>query len=259
MARHLVFTILVLFCFSEHIWGQDVKCGKKVGNTTVASSNMCYEQQGTPFCVNIGEGEKVDNFVCRECIQNCDCVLDKYCVKKLGSSRGNCKDIEKDKINTACNNFDELELIGRLIENPKTPIYGIDDKLVCGIPVFLNDSKEVKFEFYEWLGSCMQGKCKLCTPVGPTYTQELDFMMQDQKDSLFCPGPVCIGGQLQLGSYAIDPEEFHPLLRIQTVEGINGAILAFVVILCFFNLIMCVCSVRASRNPRKYKKMTQQL
>jgi len=253
MGKVRYYAILFLCFLSTVICEKDVSCGGILGNETIGMSNICLNVTGKPFCVNVVPDPE-QHFVCRQCQKNCDCGLEYYCVKSTaGSERGNCKLIETDKIDTPCNNFDELDPVGRFVVEPKTPTFGVDDKLVCGIPIF--DSLN-KFTLYEWLGSCTQGKCKVCSSLGPIYTQELDYLSQGLDDTLFCPGRVCVGSKLQMSQYAVESSQFQ---IFQTVEGINGTILAFVILLTLFNFVMCICSVRASRNPKRYKKMTQQM
>jgi len=213
-----------------------------------------------PYCVNIGDSNQ-PKFVCRECEQNCDCPLDSYCVKSQKASnsvseRGTCKKIDTTdgRIGKPCIqfNFKDAQRVGL---QPKYPTLGVDEKLVCGLAVF--DIADT-FDFYEWLGYCKQGICKKCAAWGPELEQTLNYFQEYEPSSLLCAGRTCIGSELATADHAKEKEE-KTWVNVTTPESINGAILAFVILITLLNSVMCLCTVRNSLGPKKYKRVAQKL
>jgi len=232
----------------------------KTIDTIIAKPNLCKGAKGQPFCVNtVRETEIGSKFYCRECSKNCDCPINLYCVKSVfnNGTRGTCVPIEESILNKPCNNF-EMKSYGRFTVEPVYPVKGIDDEMVCGLPIF-DSADNNRFLFYEWLGTCKEGVCKVCAPLGPQFQQEYDYMEEVEQSSLFCPGRECVGGVLRLSNYAIDPNDFNPLRKLQSMEGISGSILAFVIIITLANIVMCLCSIKNARSPRRYKNVSQKL
>jgi len=255
--------LLCLSCFAN----EEISCEKKRGDKTIGVANLCMNVPGRPNCINIAPTTEAPKFVCRECDQNCDCPVDSYCVKSTGKNakneteRGNCKKIDPNTTETRIGkpfirfNFVEHD---RYLEEPKIPIKGVDDQLVCGIAIF---SDLDTFDGYEWLGYCKQGICRTCASWGPDLDQTLNYYQEHEPSSLLCPGRSCVGGQLTTPDWAQEKENTQKTtwISVQTPESINAAILAFVVLLTLMNAVMCMCTVRNSFGPRKYKQVSQKL
>jgi hypothetical protein len=264
MTTLILVSSLLFFCLytASSAGVVDTLCGQGNATVVIAVPNICgTKTPKQPFCVNKGT-EQNPVFVCRECDVNCDCPINFYCVKSAGPERGTCKSIDLDgkSIGKPCNNFNMPQEPMRLVHDPKFPKRGVDDQLVCGIPVF--DNATGFFLFYEWLGYCKEGKCKACASWGPELGQTIDWLVNDEPGSLLCPGRQCVGGQLTTPNYAVDVEEqpiFNNLINVDTETGITGSILAFVILISLSNLVMCYCTVRSQFHPKNYKKLSQQL
>jgi len=232
----------------------ETECGSfdAISNTTIATSNLCESVLGKPFCVNV-DPENATRFECRECDQNCDCPIHKYCVKKLGEARGTCRQLEEAKWDTPCNLFDPTTIPHGFDENQRFPKLGVNDKLVCGLPVF--DNVTSKFLFYEWLAFCGEGKCAECASLGSYRDQFQEFEGMTQPSSLLCPQRECIGQKLQVPSYAVPAKEIFNIKIPKETEGVTGAILFFVIAIWLIQVLMCFCWFRRARSTPKYKKV----
>jgi hypothetical protein len=186
-------------------------------------------------------------------------VKSRYPNEKNQSERGKCKllDPEGKILGKACNSF-YFEETGRGQERQKTPLKGYNEKLVCGLSVFDNTGV---FEFYEWLGYCKQGHCKVCASFGPEFSQTLSYMLETEPGSLLCPGRSCVGSDLLTAEYAKEQEErsIQNYFSVKNPDQINAAILSFVIVITLANLTMCLCSIRQGLSPRKYKRVSQTL
>jgi len=215
----------------------DKLCGVSSTSGTIGSSNICVAALNQPYCVNLNDSNPAatPTFVCRECFSNCDCGRYYYCIKSPGPLRGTCALMDPKSliVGQPCNVF------------TSPPIKAVNDRLVCGIPYF--NSTDNIFLFYEWIGACSEGTCRICI--------DGDIASQTVQGSIMCPGRDCIGGLLRdhltvpwLASYNID-----------LPTGINASILFFVIVITLASSVMCICSIKSGCSGRKYKKVTQKL
>jgi len=216
-------------------------------------SNYCKSVPGKPFCVNINGDYNpivIPTYVCGECQHNCDCPINKYCIKTPGVTRGTCANIDANNtiLGFPCNNFDPWTLR----ERPIIPTKGQDENLVCGIPMF-DDSG--MFLDYEWLGYCKQGKCEACTAYGPDLGQTMALIGLHDQSFLLCPGVQCIGGKLQIPDYAVSNPNI--ISQVDLPTGIDGSILFFVIVITLSTLTVCICDVKDQCDPRKYKRVSK--
>jgi len=202
---------------------------------------MCAAAPGTPFCVNTADEDNEPDYRCAQCGNNCDCPIGQYCVKAAGLDTGSCKALESDIIGRPCNSFwVRVNLLGSESEQV-IPVKDVDDKMVCGIPVFMTNGS---FSYYEWLGYCDMGVCKQCGNLGGEVDEIFGYIMNPQ--TLQCPGRECRDATIVATEYAQSwtiVDEIMP-------KGVPTAILVFLVFIFFFQFFRCVRDCRGfKRGP----------
>jgi len=254
----MISALCFLFLLNVLVLGADVSCaGSDASNMVIPQPNKCQSTPDTPFCVDISN-HSTHNYVCRACVMNCDCDLTQYCIKdsSAGANRGTCTDLDPGSNtvwNQPCNNFVSPYAFGSLTpEEVATPVKGVNDKMVCGKPVFLSNNS---FGFYEWLGFCDQGACKQCASYGDYLGPSVALLMSQDPSFLMCVGRACQGGNLVIPVYAQEPGDTN--INVDLPTGIDAAILVFVIFLCIMNLFLCVCSIKGRLDKWKYKRVPQ--
>jgi len=214
-----------------------------------ALPNLCYTHADKPHCMPIWDAyANVARHACVECAVNCDCPIGAYCSSVGDDRQWTCSPVEADKIGKPCERFGQLSTWPPERERDgKRPTAGVDDLMVCGIPVFLNGS----FAFYEWLGYCDAGVCAECASYGAIVDETLGYVSDEQ--TLMCPGRVCQAGKLRLGAYA---QAWSPYSLIS--DNVSAALLTFVVLIFCVLLAMCMMSVaHVSGRRRRYSRLSQ--
>jgi len=185
-------------------------------------------------------------------------------VKSQGPNRGTCSPLDQNPAksvwNQPCNEFVSswaLGLVGAVGDVP-VPELGVNDKMVCGKPVFYENGT---FDFYEWLGFCDQGQCKQCASVGQYLGPSMALMMHGDPSFLLCVGRECTGGKLAIADYAVDTSapDYNPTVNVDLPTGIEAAILVFVIFLCLMNGTTCICSLKSRFDKMKYKRLPQRV
>jgi len=203
--------------------------------------NMCSSLASTPFCVNTAAQGATPAYQCKQCGNNCDCPIGQYCVKQPGPSVGTCVDLETTILGRPCNPF--WVRVGLLGSEPEqvVPVKDVNDRLVCGIPVFHANNS---FWYYEWLGHCDMGVCKQCANLGGEVDEFFGYMMNPQ--TLQCPGRECRDAEIVLTPYA------QPWTIVDEImpKGVPGAILVFVVFIFIVVFIRCINDCRGAKRLR---------
>lgn len=198
-----------------------------------AVPNMCASLAATPFCVNTAAVGATPAYQCKQCADNCDCPIGQYCVKKSGPNVGTCLDLETAIMGRPCNPFwVRVALLGSDTPTQVVPVKDVDDRLVCGIPVFHVGNGS--FSYYEWLGHCDMGVCKQCGNLGSEVDEFFGYMMNPQ--TLQCPGRECKDAAIVLTPYA------QPWTIVDEImpKGVPSAILVTLVFIFVVMLIRCI-------------------
>lgn len=205
--------------------------------------NMCASLAEKPFCVNTAAEGATPNYQCKQCATNCDCPIGKYCVKTSGPNVGTCVTLETTILGRPCNPFwVPMALFGAEPAAHEVPVKDVDDRMVCGIPVFRANSS---FWYYEWLGYCDMGVCKQCGNIGAEADELFGYMMNPQ--TLQCPGRECKDATIVLTPYAQSWTIVDELMP----KGVPSAILVFVI---FIFIVVFARSICDCRNPKQLKQ-----
>jgi hypothetical protein len=214
---------------------QDIDCSTPAG----PSDNACTSQ--LPNCMNVASNVVIPSWKCRRCAANCDCPLGEYCSKTPGPDSGTCIAINSiGKIGAPCSAFG----------NGRVPILGMDDEMVCGLPIF--SSVDGSFLTYEWLGDCRNGKCYECGGDAISWTIDLSFQLTPRVEkydtadnasrgawdggSLVCDGRYCSAGIIfQSGS----DDWFGEYYSSGLVGGICACVWILFVMILFAALAEC--------------------
>src|SRR5512133_2915187 len=180
--------------------GEDYSCFSTL--RSAPSDDLCANQsdpdtgRSLPNCVNV-ESESDPKWRCRRCAVNCDCPVREYCVKTPGPLAGTCVPIaDGGKVGSTCAVF----AVGAV------PVRGVDDAVLCGFAAFSEDGR-AEFLGYEWLGTCVGGRCCECSgdALGSAYlaTAAKQGFWHDT-GSLLCQDRYCYRGTV-----AADPSPFE--------------------------------------------------
>jgi hypothetical protein len=257
----IIYRVILCMVFIVATESANVVLCKNPDNTP--NDNLCKNAEDSsgnaaPNCVNTGTW-KDPTWVCRSCLVNCDCKTGYYCVKTPGSTAGNCVGLDsaKNRIGSTCNTFGLLGTPGARI-----PRFGYDDAMVCGLPIFSTDKT---FLGYEWLGSCVNGKCQECgtdymswsiaTSIGllPGAFSSIPFehngtQFPATSGSLVCGERYCEYGTIRYS---------RSWLEASFPTGVITGILVFVIFIFFIVLIGCLSECFSRWNERRRLKRPQ--
>lgn len=219
------------------------------------SDNLCLAAADggeAPNCVNVGSFS-VPDYKCRACAANCDCAAGEYCTKTPGPDAGKCAKLsDTGKIGKSCTNFGLPGTPGA-----RVPVLGADDASICGGAIFSPATSE--FVNYEWLGSCVDGKCRMCAgemaawaialaaAIVPGLAQSnfANFanFTKDDGGSLVCGGTYCDGGQIRRTDDSWMAKYYS--------TGVLTATFAFVMLIFFTLLVTSLAECCARRREQK--------
>jgi hypothetical protein len=147
-----IYVVVILCVLGTALEQREEGCGS--GMTPIP--NACFQSRSGPNCMNIGTSDVEPVWVCRPCSHNCDCNIGEYCMKGPTLKAGQCVavDTEDSRIGNPCTMFGIPGSVGSVV-----PTLGVDDKLVCGSPIF---SVNGTFLRYDWIGDCFRGVCREC-------------------------------------------------------------------------------------------------
>merc|ERR1711871_64695 len=143
-------------------------CQDRAGNNGTRP-NLCAKESGTPFCINTAKTGEDATWECRECDPDrggdCDCAPGKYCVKdKSEGQQGMCKYYEKEVLSRACSMPAARRIGAASISTTLATLKkGFNDEMFCGKISYTPDGN---YKFAEWIGTCVQGKCQVCSDFG---------------------------------------------------------------------------------------------
>jgi hypothetical protein len=94
----------------------------------------------------------------------------------------------------------------------------------------------------------MKGRCRTCAPWGPDLEQSLEYISDEDTYSLQCP---------VFAEYAEEDSQkplnaiFNVIVATGNAAGIKGSILAFVILICLSNVVMCSLQVKNTRGKKR--------
>jgi len=235
-----------------------------LGPGSAPSDNYCvgeYDEDGgfaTPNCVNVGSRSSPD-WRCARCAANCDCPPGYYCVKTPGPSAGECAALaQTGKIGGPC-----AILAG-------APEKGLDDAALCGAAIFDDDDGAGEFVQFEWLGSCVGGKCSACAGGKEAWAlavaaQLVPGLLQDAGEwscanwtgdggrACDCGSLICDGRMCDRGAVVYKSPWFVDMIPM----GVNVAILVFVALI--FGLGLVVVCMQCCREGKALDRIVDAL
>lgn len=220
----------------------------------VPSDNYCVGEYDpatgdkTPNCVNRGT-QIAPDWRCARCAVNCDCPVGQYCVRTPGADAGDCETLESTgKIGETCTAFGLVGATGA-----RVPVRGVDDGSLCGSAIY--DERTGAFASYEWLGSCVQGKCSECAGDAVSWSiaitaqivpglagasREGNMTGAWDGGSLVCDGRVCDRGVL-----VAQPPWFWDYFPTGAITAlVVFVILIFAVLFIWFAMECCCCCAK---------------